>query len=136
MSSKAVFEGLVLDQAGQPLQVATVGGEAQYVIDDQGFRRHIDAASIDRQVIQVFQEQVEANKQIVEETLMKMIGSDDLFTKAALDVSIKNMDKAIERGIPDDARLWLGMMGFRIVVNVHGEIVRLDMPTVASDDDE
>ncbi len=136
MSSKAVFEGLVLDEAGQPLQVATVGDEAQYVIDDQGFRRHIDAAIIDRQVIQVFQEQVEANKDLVEETLMKMIGSDDLFTKAALDVSIKNMDKAIEHGIPDDARMWLGMMGFRIVVNVHGEIVRLDMPTVASDDDE
>ena len=44
------------------------------------------------------------------------------------------MDQAIERGIPDDARMWLGMMGFRIVVNVHGEIVRLDMPTVASDE--
>ena len=134
MSSKAVFEGLVLDEAGQPLQVATVGDEAQYVIDDQGFRRHIDAASIDRQVIQAIQEQVQANQDLVEETIMKMIGSDDLFTKAALDVSIKNMDQAIERGIPDDARMWLGMMGFRIVVNVHGEIVRLDMPTVASDE--
>ena len=134
MSSKAVFEGLVLDEAGRPLQVALVGDEAQYVIDDQGFRRHIDAASIDRQVIQAIQEQVQANQDLVEETIMKMIGSDDLFTKAALDVSIKNMDQAIERGIPDDARLWLGMMGFRIVVNVHGEIVRLDLPTVASDE--
>jgi len=134
MSSKAIFEGLVLDEAGRPLQVALIGGEAQYVIDDQGFRRHIDAASIDRQVIQAFQEQVEANKALVEETLMKMIGSDDLFTKAALDVSIKNMDQAIERGIPDDARMWLGMMGFRIVVDLHGQVVRLDMPGIASEE--
>lgn len=136
MSQKALFEGLVFDQAGRTLEVTTVGGEAQYVIDDEGFRRHIDAETVDRQVMQAIQEQVQANKEMVEETMMRMIGSDDLFTKAALDVSIKNMDQVIARGIPDDARLWLGMMGFRIVVNLHGEVIDLTMPGVASDEGE
>jgi hypothetical protein len=134
MSSKALFEGLVVDEAGRALEVITVGGEAEYVIDDEGFRRHIDASVIDRQVIEAIQAQVEANKELVEETMMRMLGNDDLFTKAALDVSIKNMDQALERGIPDDARMWLGMMGFRIVVNLHGEVVRLDMPDVPSEE--
>ena len=60
MSNKAVFEGLVFDEAGRPLEVTTVGGEAQYVIDDQGFRRHIDTAVIDRQVISLIQEPTSA----------------------------------------------------------------------------
>ena len=34
----------------------------------------------------------------------------------------------IERGLPDGAREWLGMMGFRIVVNYRGELVKLDQP--------
>jgi hypothetical protein len=135
MSNKAVFEGLVFDEQGRALEVTTVGGEAQYVIDDLGFRRHIDAAVIDRQVISLIQEQVIANKDIVEESIMRMTGQDDLFTKASLDVSIKNMAQLLERGIPDDARMWLGMMGLRIVVNLHGEVINLNWPGVASDDE-
>ncbi len=136
MSSKAVFEGLVFDEAGRALETTTVGGEAQYVIDDRGFRRHIDAAVIDGQVISLIQEQVIANKDIVEESIMRMTGQDDLFTKASLDVSIKNMAQLLEHGIPDDARMWLGMMGLRIVVDLHGEVINLNWPGVASDSDE
>ncbi len=136
MSAKAVFEGLVFDEAGRPLGVTTVGDQAQYVIDDDGFLRHIDAEFIDRQIVDVIREQINANKQMVEEGLMQMIGSDDLFTKAAIDVSIKNMDEVLQRGIPEDARMWLGMMGFRVIVNLHGEIVRIDSPQAPADEGE
>ena len=135
MGSKAVFAGLVFDEWGRALDVATVGGEAQYVIDDDDFLRHIDSALIDRQVLEVISEQINANKDVVEEGMMKMLGSDDLFTKAAIDVSIKNIDQVLERGIPDDARMWLGMMGFRIVVNVHGEVIKFDVPGTATEDE-
>ncbi len=36
----------------------------------------------------------------------------------------------------DDARMMLGMMGFKIVINVHGELVSLDMPAQEFPDDE
>ncbi len=134
MGSRAVFEGLVFDELGRTLGVTTVGGEAQYVMDDGGFHRHIDAALVDRQVLAVIQEQINTNKDIVEEGMMRMLDNYDLFTKAAIDASIKNMDQVLERGIPDDARLWLGMMGFRVVVNVHGEVVKLDMPGTTMDE--
>jgi hypothetical protein len=136
MSNKALFPGVVVDEEGRPLEVATIGDEAQYVIDDNGFRRHIDAATIDRQVLQTLQAQIEANKDIVEQQMLKMIGKDDLFTKAAVDQSLGNMDQVLARGLPDGALQWLGMMGFKIVVNLHGEVIKLDSPGVVDDSDE
>jgi hypothetical protein len=38
------------------------------------------------------------------------------------------MDQILEQGLPDDARAWLGMLGFRVIVDTHGEVVELDMP--------
>ena len=136
MSNKALFAGLVIDENGQPLGVASIGDEAQYVLDDNGFRRHIDAEVVDRQVLTQLQEQIEANKDAVEQGIMKMMGSEDIFTKAAIDKSIKDMDQVLKQGLPDDARQMLGMMGFRVVVNYHGEVVRIDQPSVANDEGE
>jgi hypothetical protein len=136
MSHKALFAGLVIDEASRPLDVAMIGGEARYVIDDDGFRRHIDAEQIDRQVLQLLQDQINANKEAVEQGMMKVMGSDDLFTKAAIDKSIENIDQVMERGLPDDARQWLGMMGFHIVVNLHGDVIKMESPGVVDDSDE
>lgn len=136
MSNKALFAGLVVGENGQPLEVASIGDDVQYVIDDEGFRRHIDAESVDRQVLAYLQEQIEANKGAVEEGIMKMMGSEDIFTKAAIDKSLQNMDQVLKQGIPDDARQMLGMMGFRIVVNYHGEVVRIDQPAAPDDSEE
>ena len=128
MSHLALFAGLVIDEHDRPLDVAMVGNDAAYVIDDDGFHRHIDAAQIDRQVLTLLQEQINANKDMVEQGIMKAVGSDDLFTKAAIDKSIENFDQVLERGLPQDALQWLGLMGFRIVVNLHGEVIKLDQP--------
>ncbi len=136
MSNKALFQGLVIDENNQPLDVAFIGDEAQYVLDDSGFLHHIDAESVDRQVLQQIQAQVEANKSAVEEGIMKMIGKEDLFTKAAIDKSIEDMDQVLKQGLPDEARQMLGMMGFRVVVNYHGEVVRIEQPGAADDSDE
>ena len=136
MSNKAVFAGLVIGENGQSLEVVTIGDEAQYVLDDNGFRRHIDAEVVDRQVLTQLQEQIEANKDAVEQGIMKMMGSEDIFTKAAIDKSIQNMDQVLTQGLPDDARQMLGMMGFRVVVNYHGEVLRIEQPGAADDEGE
>ncbi len=136
MSNKALFAGLVIDENGQPLEVAFIGDEAQYVIDDNGFRRHVDAEAVDRQVLAQLQSQIEANKEAVEQGIMKMMGSEDIFTKALIDKSIENMDQVLQQGLPDDARQMLGLMGFRVVVNYHGEVLRIDQPGVVDDEGE
>ena len=136
MSNKALFAGLVVDENGHPLEVAFTGDEAQYVLNDGGFLRHIDAESIDRQVLAQLQGQIEANKDAVEAGLMKMMGSEDIFTKAAIDKSIKDIDQVLKVGLPDDARQMLGMMGFRVVVDYHGEVLRIEQPGAIDDEGE
>ena len=126
---KALFSGLIYSETGEPVASTFIGTEPHYVIMDGDFKRHVSAFEVDRQVMGFIQEQATANKDLVSEQMMKMMGKDDLFTKAMIDSSITNMDQIMEQGIPDDARIMLGMVGFKIVVNVHGEVVNLDMPS-------
>src|SRR5215510_13545762 len=135
MSQRALFEGLISDTNGKPVGVAVVGGEAQYVIDDGGFHFHVPAEGVDRQVLGLLREQILANQDAITQGAMQMLGKDDLFTKAMIDSSLKNMDehftKLIESGLPAEARAYLGMLGFRIVLNYHGELVAVEQPGAA-----
>lgn len=124
----ALFQGLVQDEDGNPVDVVMVGSTPNYVIDDEGFLRHVEAEAVDRRVIELLREQFLAHQEIATEAMLQMLGKDDLFTKALIDASIKNMDQVIEHGLPDDARAWLGMLGFRVVIDRHGEVINLDMP--------
>jgi hypothetical protein len=128
LARSALFAGLVQDEEGNPVDVVLVGEVPNYVVDDAGFRRHVESELVDRQVIEMLREQFMAHREIATEAMLQMLGKDDLFTKAMVDASIKNMDQVIEHGLPEGARAWLGMLGFRVVVNTHGEVVRLDMP--------
>ena len=140
MSHKALFEGLVTDPAGRPVSVAEVGGAAQYVVRDGDFRFHVDAEAVDREVLRRMGEQIDENREAVTEGAMKMIGQEDLFTKGMIDASLNNLeanfDRLIEVGLPLEARTYLGMLGFRVVINHHGEVVRVDQPGIAAPDDE
>lgn len=139
MRKRALFEGLVFNQAGEPAEFKIVGGEPFYVILDAGFRRHVEAEVVDRQVLDWLRNEIMSNKELVTEGAMSVLGQDDLFTKAMIESSIENVDRQMEalqeQGLPQDARAWLGMLGFRVVVNVHGEVVGLDAPAAGSVED-
>lgn len=137
MSHQALFTGLVYDEQENLVDVAFVGSDAQYVIDDNGFRRHIPAADVDRQVLHVFIDQLQDHKEIAIAQALRMMGKDDLFTKAALDASIRNVnvEEILRQGIPEQARDMMGMMGFRVVIDYHGEVIRLDQPAVSDEGD-
>ena len=130
MAKNALFSALVFDENENPLEVAYVGGEAHYVIDDDGFKRHVDAEEVDRHVVTIFLSQMHDNQGLAVEQAMKMMGKDDIMTKAALDSQLRNVktDDILKQGIPAQARDMLGMLGFRIILNYRGEIVRFDQP--------
>ncbi len=138
MARNALFSELVYDEREMPVEVSYVGTDAFYIVDDNGFLRHIDAETVDRQVLAVFIQQLQENKDLAVEQALKMIGKDDLFTKAAIDSSMRNidMDQIIAQGIPEQARTMMGMLGFRIVINHHGEVVRMDQPVAPDDYDD
>jgi hypothetical protein len=136
MARQALFDGLVYDEWETLVSCTLIGGEAFYVVDDAGFLRHINSEEVDRQVLGVFLEQLESNKEMAVEQMLNMMGKDDLFTKAAVDASLRNIDmnQIIAQGIPGQARDMLGMLGFRIIINVHGEVIGLNQPTAPEDE--
>jgi hypothetical protein len=129
----SLFSGLVFDEFDNPVEVTSVGGEAFYVVDDAGFRRHVESEFVDRQVLTHLYEMIQGHEELISEGTMKMIGQEDIFTKAMIETSLKNLDdqfdELIERGMPEEARTWLGMIGFRVVINIHGEVVNIEQPS-------
>jgi len=140
MTNKAVFEGLVFDENDNILNISYVGGEPCYVINDSDFMRHIPAQQVDTQVLDVMREQIIENKEVISEQTAKMIGQDDIFTHAIINNQLENIDDQMnhlkEQGMPESGRTYLGMLGFKIVVNYHGEVVRVDQPAAQVDEDE
>lgn len=134
MARTAMFTGLVFDQAGQVAEVAWVGENACYVVYEDDFKRHIDAAMVDRQVLRFMREQVEGNRDLAVGAMLEMMGRDDLFTKVAVESTIDRMEEAVGQPIPEDARQWLGMLGFKIVIDEQGEVVDIQMPAGGVDD--
>ncbi|HXF62999.1 MAG TPA: hypothetical protein VNK95_15345 [Caldilineaceae bacterium] len=136
MARTAMFGGLVFDEAGNPAEVAWVGGDAHYVVDDDGFRRHVDAEQVDRAVLRFLRSQVEDQREMAVQAMLEMMGQDDIFTKAAVESSINRMEEAVGQPIPEEARQWLGMLGFRIVIDYHGNVVDIQMPAGGIDEGE
>lgn len=139
MTNKPLFEGLVFDELNQPVEVAYVGNEPCYVVDDAGFRRHIPTEQVDRQVLEHMRELIEGHEGIISDQAAKMLGQEDIFSRAFIESQLKNIDNQFdtlfEAGIPEEGRAYMGMMGFRITINVHGEVLDINQPGVIDTDE-
>jgi len=132
---QALFPGLVYNEAGEPAEVAYIGGVAHYAIPDAGFMRHVEAYQIDSAVIAHLKEQITSMQEEVVRGMLQLLQKDDIFTKAALDASIRNLEQNIRQGDPNQWVPWLKLFGFRIVVDVHGEIVEIIYPQQPEEDE-
>ncbi|MBI5944793.1 MAG: hypothetical protein HY864_10535 [Chloroflexi bacterium] len=138
MPNQPLFAGLVIDEEGRPAESAFIGNEPCYVVDDAGFRRHIPAEQVDRAVLAQMTEMMKGSEDLLSEQTAKMLGQDDPFSKAMIEQQLKNIDKQFDAlmktGIPEDMRAYLGMMGFKVVINYHGEVLRVEQPGRAGDE--
>ncbi len=137
MAQRALFEGLVIDEQGEPVQVTRVGEETFYVVDDAGFLRHIESELVDRQVLASIFEMIEGNEDMISESTMRMLGQEDIFTKAAIEQSLKRADEQfdslLQTGIPQDMLTWLGMMGFQVKIDYRGQLLEIIQPAGQED---
>jgi hypothetical protein len=140
MSPKPLFEGLVVDENDQPVEVTYVGDEPCYVVNDLGFLRHIPTEHVDRQVLQIMMEMIQGSEGLISEQAAKMLGQDDIFSKALIENQLKQMDKQLDSilntGIPEEGRAYIGMMGFRVRINIHGEVIEVNQPGMTDPNDE
>ncbi|MFO7623123.1 MAG: hypothetical protein R6V73_02140 [Anaerolineales bacterium] len=140
MSPRPLFEGLVVDERDQMVEVLYVGDEPCYVVNDAGFLRHIPTEHVDHQVLQLMFEMIQGSEGLISEQAAKMLGQEDIFTKAMIESQLKQMDKQFENllntGIPEEGRAYMGMMGFRVRINVHGEVIEVNQPGMIDPDEE
>lgn len=140
MPNQPLFTGLVVDEMDRAVEVAYVGDEPCYVVDDAGFRRHIPSEQVDRQVLEMMGQMIHEHEDMVTEQTAKMLGQDDIFSRAMIEKQIKNMgerfDELLKVGLPEDVRAYMGMMGFSIRINVHGEVIELNQPGMIDPDSE
>lgn len=140
MPNQAVFAGLVFDEFDHPAEVVYVGEEPCYVVNDTGFHRHIPAEQVDRQVLENLAELISGHEDAVTEQTAKMLGQEDPFSVAMIQSQLKNIsqqfDNLMKSGLPEELRAYLGMMGFRIRINMHGEVLEVAQPGMIADEDE
>ena len=135
MSKKAVFEGLIFDEQDKIVTTTFVGDEATYVVDDDGFLRHIPCEYVDRQVLDFLKEQILDNKDIFTDQTAKMLGQEDIFTRAVIENQLAGiddqMDLLMNMGLPQNNREYLGMVGFKVRIDVHGDVLEIIQPTTS-----
>jgi hypothetical protein len=139
MPRQPLFAGLVVDEYDRPVETAFVGGEPCYVVNDAGFRIHLPAEQVDRQVLDQMRALIDGHEDIISAQTAKMLGQDDIFSKAMLENQLKNIDKQFEAlfevGIPEEARAFMGMSGFKVIINYHGDVLEVRQSGIAPDDD-
>ena len=139
MARQPLFAGLVMDETGRSVEASFIGSEPCYVVDDAGFRRHIPAEQIDRAVLAQMAGMMKGSEDLLSEQAAKMLGQNDPFSKAMIEKQLKNIDQQfdalMQTGIPEDMRAYLGMMGFKVVINYHGEVIRVEQPGAPGDGD-
>lgn len=135
---KHLFAGLVVDEYDNPVEATYVGDEPMYVVDDAGFRRHIPSEQVDRAVLETMTEIIEGHEDEISKQAATMLGQDDIFSQAILENQLLNIDQQIdqmlEAGIPEEGRAYLGMMGFKVRINVHGELLEVIQPGMVDPD--
>ncbi len=136
--TQPLFAGLVVDENDRLVETAMIGSEAMYVIDDAGFRRHIPAEYVDRQVLNFLKEQISGHEDLLSEQTAKMLGQEDIFSRAMLEKQFRNIDQQFDQllktGIPEEGRAYMGMMGFRIVIDFHGDVIHIEQPGMIADE--
>ena len=140
MAIRAMFEGLVVDELDRVVDVTFVGDEACYVVDDAGFNRHIPSEHVDMQVLRSMVEMIEGHEDLISEQTAKMLGQEDIFSIAMISEQLKQVDqqydKLLASGLPEETRAYMGMLGFKVVIDVHGDVVDIAQPGMTDPDDE
>lgn len=140
MTTESLFKGLVFDENDQLVSVSRIGDELFYVVDDAGFLRHIPAEQVDRQVLKIMQDQITGNEDLLADQTAKMLGQEDIFTRAFINNQLKHigdqMEGLLKTGIPEEGRAYMGMLGFKVVINYHGEVMDVIQPSRTAPEDE
>lgn len=123
----ALFEGLVFDEKNEPLKAGHVGEEAVYILDDDGFFKHLPAEKIDRAILAEIASMIKGHEDLLTDQAASMMGTEDVFSKAIIENQMKDIENQFSQladiGISEDMRAYMGMTGFKVIVDYKGEVL-------------
>lgn len=133
-----LFADLIFNEEGLPVRVGFVGGLPHYVVPDGDFLRHVEARYVDRQIIMLLKERFLAMREMIADGVAQMLAQEELFARASVLHAIDHIDEFFESDQldVDQLRTTLWMLKFKALVDVHGDVVRLDVPGWDVDDAE
>jgi len=130
VTRRALFADLIFNEDDQPAKVVHIGQVPHYAVPEGDFLRHVEAEYVDRQIVMALQERILSMRDVITESMIHLLGQENLFTRVSIEHAMENMDRILEPGAvdADELRTALWMAGFRAIVDVHGEVVRLEVP--------
>lgn len=135
----SIFTKLVYDTNGSVLESTYVGTDPFYVLDDDGFMRHIPAEDVDRQIWKVMTDAILGNEDLLSRQAAKMMGQEDIFSVAIIRNQLENVEDQFAQlqniGLPSELRDYLQMNGFRAIVDFRGQLISLVQPEQSSSSD-
>jgi len=135
---RALFADLVFNEEGQRAKAVYVGETPHYAVPDGDFMRHVEAEHVDRQIVAALKERIMPMRDTIVEGVAHMLGEENLFTRPSIEHAIENLDRILEPGAvdADELRTALWMTKFRAIVDVHGQVVKLDIPGLEGEEYE
>jgi hypothetical protein len=117
-------------ESGEHVSVTEVGGVPHYAVPDRDFLRHVGAAHVDRQVVDLLKKQFQGMQDTIAAGVAQLAGQENIFTRPAIEHAIENMDRILDSASVDvnEFRTALWMMKFRAIVDLHGDVLRLELP--------
>ena len=124
----AAFEHLVYNPLGEAVPVKKIGGNDFYVVVEDGFDYHIAAAKVDAAVWDTLRSHFQKAKDEHLPAALAAMGVEDPFTLAAYEAAIDNIGSAETLAIAPEHKDMLALMGFRIVIDYHGDVQDVVLP--------
>lgn len=135
MMATAAFAGLVHSTQDKPVPVKRIGPNDFYVVTEDGFDWHIEADKVDAAVWKQLKEQFQQLKGGILPDVLDAMGQGDPFTVAAYEAAIDNLGNAENMFILPEHRDILALVGFRIIIDYHGDVWEIQMPAQEIDPD-
>jgi hypothetical protein len=125
-----LFGDLIFNDDGEVARTVFIGGVPYYAIPEGDFLRHVEAEYVDRQVIAHLKDQFLAMRDTIVSGVSHMMGGEDLFTRPVIEHAIEHMDQILTAGgvDVDQLRAALWMTKFRVTVDLHGDVLEVEMP--------
>ena len=130
------LDAMLTDETGKEVPLRTFFDRERPVILNLGYYGcPMLCGLVTNGLLASLKEQISSIQDEVLDGMLQMIGKDDIFTKAALSASIRNLEDNVRQSDSNQWRPWLQLYGFRIVVDVHGQVVEIIYPSQPADDD-